>query len=248
LGVAAVGDYAYVADNYAGLRVISVSDPANPAEVGSYNTPGSASGVAVVDSHAYVADGDSGLRVISVSDPAHPAEVGCCYTPSSALGVAVVGNYVYVADNYAGLRVISVSDRANPTEVGFYVTPGSAYAVAVAGDYAYVADCNAGLQIYQFYGAGIEEGKTPCAVRHTSYAGPTVVRGILELPRGSDFPVVKSRGLETSPTFLLDISGRKVLDLHAGPNDVSRLTSGVYFLHSSPETRHSSIVKVVITR
>jgi hypothetical protein len=29
---------------------------------------------------------------------------------------------------------------------------------------------------------------------------------------------------------LLDISGRKVLDLHAGPNDVRSLAPGAYFI------------------
>jgi hypothetical protein len=96
---------------------------------------------------------------------------------------------------------------------------------------------------------GVEEERTtPYASRSTLYAGPTIVRGILELPGESDFPVAKSRGLETSPTFLLDISGRKAMDLHSGSNDVSRLAPGVYFLHSSPETRYSSIAKIVITK
>jgi DNA-binding beta-propeller fold protein YncE len=106
LGVAVAGNHAYVADDEAGLRVISVSDPAHPSEVGYYDTPGDAYGVAVAGNYAYVADGFAGLRVISVSDPAHPSEVGYYDTPSHAYGVAVAGNYAYVADVYAGLRVI----------------------------------------------------------------------------------------------------------------------------------------------
>jgi len=39
-GVAVSGAYAYVADYDGGLRIISVSDPAHPAEVGYYDTPG----------------------------------------------------------------------------------------------------------------------------------------------------------------------------------------------------------------
>ena len=90
-GVALSGDYAYVADGDSGLRVISVVDPANPAEVGHCETPGNAIGVAVSGSYAYVAGLDSGLRVISIADPAHPVETGYCDTPSQALGLAVVG-------------------------------------------------------------------------------------------------------------------------------------------------------------
>ena len=57
------GNYAYVADGFSGLRIIDVSNPAQPGEVGFYVTPGYAWGVAVSGSYAYVADGFSGLRL-----------------------------------------------------------------------------------------------------------------------------------------------------------------------------------------
>jgi len=101
-----VGNYAYVADGSSGLRVISVSDPAHPQEVGYYNTPGSADGVAVVGNYAYVADRGAGLRVIDVSNPAQPQEAGYYDTPGSAWGVAVTGSLAYVADWGAGLQIV----------------------------------------------------------------------------------------------------------------------------------------------
>ena len=64
-----------MADGYSGLRVIDVSDPAHPTEVGSWDT-GTGRRVAVSGTYAYVAAGGGGLRVIDVSDPAHPTEVG----------------------------------------------------------------------------------------------------------------------------------------------------------------------------
>ncbi|MEO0087855.1 MAG: hypothetical protein ABIK90_07260, partial [candidate division WOR-3 bacterium] len=48
---------------YAGLRVIDVSNPSNPREVGYYDTPGSAYGVYVSSSYVYVADGGAGLGI-----------------------------------------------------------------------------------------------------------------------------------------------------------------------------------------
>jgi hypothetical protein len=100
------GSYAYVADGDSGLRIINVSDPAHPGEVGFYDTPGYAYGVAVSGSYAYVADGDSGLRIINVADPAHPSEVGFYDTPGYAYGVAVSGSYAYVADGNSGLVIL----------------------------------------------------------------------------------------------------------------------------------------------
>ena len=59
------GTYAYVADYGSGLRVIDVSNPAAPVEIGFYDTPGSASGVAVAGAYAYVADKGSGLEILT---------------------------------------------------------------------------------------------------------------------------------------------------------------------------------------
>src|SRR6266542_177273 len=56
LGLAVSGNYAYVADERAGLQVIDVSNPANPRRVGGYDTSGFASGVALSGNFAYVAD------------------------------------------------------------------------------------------------------------------------------------------------------------------------------------------------
>jgi len=89
--------------------VIDVSDPANPNEVGFFNTGGQASGVAVSGSYAYVADGSGGLRVIDVSDPVNPNEVGFFDTGDEALGVAISGSYAYVADDYCGLYILDCS-------------------------------------------------------------------------------------------------------------------------------------------
>ena len=70
------GHYAYVIVWYSGLRIIDISDPAIPIEVGAYQPPGFAEAVYVAGHYAYVAAQTAGLRVIDVSDPAAPVEVG----------------------------------------------------------------------------------------------------------------------------------------------------------------------------
>jgi hypothetical protein len=59
IGVFVLGNYAYVANDYAGLLVIDVSNPANPFLIGSYNTAGEAIGAFVVGNYIYVADVNS---------------------------------------------------------------------------------------------------------------------------------------------------------------------------------------------
>ena len=55
-GIAASGNYAYVADGDWGLWIVNIANPAAPFEVGFYDTPGRACDVAVSGNYAYVAD------------------------------------------------------------------------------------------------------------------------------------------------------------------------------------------------
>ncbi|MEO0291529.1 MAG: T9SS type A sorting domain-containing protein, partial [candidate division WOR-3 bacterium] len=57
------GNYAYVADGWAGLRIIDVSNPSLPSEAGYYLLPGDAYGVYVSGNYAYVTDVDAGLQI-----------------------------------------------------------------------------------------------------------------------------------------------------------------------------------------
>lgn len=150
-GVFVAGNYAYVAAGTGGLRVVDVSDPTAPAEVGVYDTPGYAHDVYVADSYAYVADVAS-LRVMDVSNPTAPQQVGFYDLPRGdsfrmgAYGIYVAGAYAYVAAGWDGLRVVDVSDPTAPHEVSFH-PPGSARDVWVAGAYAYVAAGEFGLRV-----------------------------------------------------------------------------------------------------
>jgi hypothetical protein len=83
---------------------------------------------------------------------------------------------------------------------------------------------------------GVQE--TPGVELRTTKRLPTIVRGVLEL-------TVDSRQHTAYRAELLDISGRKVLDLKPGPNDVSRLAPGVYFVRSA-NGGGQSVVKIVV--
>jgi len=88
---------------------------------------------------------------------------------------------------------------------------------------------------------GVEE--TPNAEVQTPNVRATVVCGMLFLEAYGTRHT--AYGAE-----LLDISGRKALDLHTGANDVSRLSPGVYFVRerSAVGGERSAIRKVVVTR
>lgn len=143
------GIYAYVTDLNDGVRIIDVSDPENPTEVGFYDTPGAARDVYVSENHAYIADGLSGLRIIDVSDPASPTEAGYYDTPGYACGVYVSGSYAYVADEdeTSGLLIIDVSDPANPFEAGFCGAYHCNAEVEVSDNYAYAGTTTMGFAV-----------------------------------------------------------------------------------------------------
>jgi len=74
---------------------------------------------------------------------------------------------------------------------------------------------------------------------------PTVVRGLLFLAEAASH--------KPQAASLLDISGRRVLDLHPGANDVRALAPGVYFIKeqsvvSRQQTGTASVTKVVLAR
>ena len=56
LGIAVQGNYSYVATSLTGLRVVDVSNPANPVEVGYYDPHGDFRSVTVSENYAYAAD------------------------------------------------------------------------------------------------------------------------------------------------------------------------------------------------
>ncbi len=138
------GSYAYVVDGGYGLRILDISDPAQPRQVGILTTlPDWPVGLAVAGNYAYVADGSKGLRVVQVSDPAAPTVVGF-YDPfspaqSSAVDVTIAGDLAYIAYSYRGVRIVNIADPAHPTFVGsLATTPASACDIAVTGGVAVV--------------------------------------------------------------------------------------------------------------
>jgi len=104
--------------------------------------------------------------------------------------------------------------------------------------------------------AGIAEGTSNAELRAPN-SGPTVVRGVLVLGGNGDSPSEREDA-RYSPHFpvmsrasLLDISGRRVMELRPGANDVRALAPGVYFIRR-PETEDgrpaAAIRKIVVAR
>lgn len=144
------------------LRVIDVSDPSSPRELGSLPVTGGIR-VAIQGDVAYVlaAPGfynNGRVVVVDVADPAAMRQVGAVSLSTRFPGDAVVsGRYLYAVSGLPiftsrkTIDVVDVADPTRPTVVGSAGLSadvgGQLSSVAVANGYAYVADTTAGLRV-----------------------------------------------------------------------------------------------------
>ncbi|MCG8346165.1 MAG: hypothetical protein MI924_00110, partial [Chloroflexales bacterium] len=119
-GITIDGNYAYVAADKAGLRIVDISAPAAPVEVGSFATNAVEDVVISRDAttnQAYVTT-DKGLQIVDIVNPQAPATVGF-YASGGILAIAVAGRYVYLWSGVShpdGIGRFSVLDVANPQQ------------------------------------------------------------------------------------------------------------------------------------
>lgn len=144
--VAVQGNYAYVADRGAGLRIVNISNPEAPFATGIYSDVQGFNGVVVSGTFAYVLSSNS-LRVIDVSDPANPknpagggGSAALCAEGGRGSDLAISGNYVFVAEPPCGkVEVISVANPASPAVAATRLVSNPA-GVALSGRYLYATD------------------------------------------------------------------------------------------------------------
>ncbi len=97
-----------MADGAGGLRIIDISHPNTPLEVGCYPTAGEAVDVAVAGSLVFVAVEGEGVQVVNVYNPSAPFEALFFDTPGDARGVALGDEVVYIADGAGGIFIYSL--------------------------------------------------------------------------------------------------------------------------------------------
>ncbi len=163
------GNYAYVASGVAsGLRILAMSDPTAPEEVGYFINSDFCIGVemwcadkvGISGEHAYVlyydgtwAGANYRLYIYDVSDPNAPQQLSYICLPDLCTDLFIEGNYAYITFsnfNSSGIKVIDVSNPVNPFEAGSFQTSGLPQSIYVANNIAYVAD-NDALLIYDVH-------------------------------------------------------------------------------------------------
>jgi hypothetical protein len=128
--------------------------------------------------------------------------------------------------------------NTNSAGTGQSVRPLLVYSPGAPGTGAGCVFTGAGLTNIYWNAPWMTAVAEPAAPEPTRFSlVPTIVRGVLR---------VEGRGQKTGDRAeLLNAAGRNVLELRPGANDVSHLTSGVYFVR---EAQAQAVRKVVIQR
>jgi hypothetical protein len=157
--VAMANGYAYVASGtVSGLRVVDLSNPYEPVEIGYSINSDPHPDVPLWMAYKVVLSGNEAfvlyfdglwsftnfrLYVYDTSDPAHPHQKGFLPLPDNCTSHAFDEGYVYVTaanfEGFSGVKVIDVSDSQHPVEVSSIETPGYPHEICIVDGVAYVA-------------------------------------------------------------------------------------------------------------
>lgn len=177
------GRFAYVTAGPL-LRVVDVSDPSIPKQVGGFTFPAKIWAFTVSGSLVYAAVGWSGLVVLDLSDPVAPRLRGSFKTLGEAWGVAFTGGKAIVANQMSGVDVLDVTNPDTPVLVGNYFTEGYARDVATWGALAYVIDQPTGFSVLD-----VSKRGPPAEVSSQQSAGSPMVIAVAQ-PSGDGAPKI----------------------------------------------------------
>ena len=160
------------------LRIIDSSSLFH--ELGSYTTPGTASGMWIDDARlrAYIADTGNGLVILDIADPTAPVLLGTYTALPGASDVSVSGNFAFVADGTAGVHLIDVFDPAAPSDLGQFDRPsGGRLRTLANGNDARVLDENVGMISLRNLAAATAAGRVlPSGVYSYRLTAPGIVQ------------------------------------------------------------------------
>lgn len=167
--VEVVGNYAYLADGYNGLRILDISEPMTPTEVSLYSEKGGAWNIVVKDKHAYIRFGtcevvnrlsgrhkcSANLYKLDVSNPQTPFVVNAYELPGvdwyGRMQLKTYDDYIYVIDSTGQLHILKASTFEKINEVDLQI-----------GDFDFANDFLYTLSPYG-YSFNCENGRGICS-------------------------------------------------------------------------------------
>lgn len=142
------GNRLYVANTWAGLQVLDVSDPKNPKEIGKYEITKRTRNVYVDGNYAFVSVEIEGVYILDISDPKNIRLVSKIVPPTQqAFWVIAQFPSVYIAEGPQGISIYNIRQPDRPRLSGSLDTNGWAWGLFLNGTDLYVADKSGGVVI-----------------------------------------------------------------------------------------------------
>jgi hypothetical protein len=135
-------NYYVLAAGRNGLKVIDISNPAEPSLAGQYDGAFLLwDGVfAVKNNYVYLSDDNTNIAIVDISTPTVPVWVGNYKINTLVDAFYINGNYLY-SGGYYGLKVLDISNPLSLKEVANLHTDGTINAIYVKNGFLYTTSC-----------------------------------------------------------------------------------------------------------
>jgi len=145
-------NYAYVACQYAGLKIIDFRYPTAPKVVGNFLTSLPVLDVAIDRQTGFLLT-DAELIIIDISDPSAPAEVSrltfadtVFYTNRAS--IALSESTIFLSFGASNFRAVDISDLRTPRVIATAQSSDHVYGLSVSGSHLYSAEGSGGMRVY----------------------------------------------------------------------------------------------------
>lgn len=129
-------DFIYVASEYSGVYLFSISDEQNPQFLTTISSAYLARRILVDKDTLYIPSARTGIKIAdNITDPSS-LSISAIDTPGSAIDIAISGQFAFVTDESMGLQVIDISMQTPPPLAG--KLHGRGDDISIIGSTAYV--------------------------------------------------------------------------------------------------------------
>lgn len=137
------GDLLAVAAVMGGLRLIDVSTPELPVEVGHRDAVSFVTGVLLDGDMVYIGDYDydaqTSVHVIDITDPTNPTIRGSVYASANQKFIRGPGPYLFSTGDWEPINAIDISDPDTPVVVGTSSSPMQSTDLSLQGSTLYAS-------------------------------------------------------------------------------------------------------------
>jgi|GEM_PF-3232238 len=129
-------------------RVMDISVPANPVEIGRNYVSSRINALSEDGNHLFIADNDDTLRVFNINSPDDPKPVGYYEGPGQVAFAEVNDHILFLARPYV-VRLLDVHDPMTPLEISTYSTgvPFALTAIGVHEETMYLGFSNGDIRV-----------------------------------------------------------------------------------------------------